>query len=62
MSFVVLRLELMREKEFKGLSEESNIYKMVGPVLLKQERGEATMAVDARLDFIGKEMYVVLTI
>jgi hypothetical protein len=30
---------------------------MVGPVLLKQDRMEAVMAVDARLDFIENDMY-----
>jgi chaperonin cofactor prefoldin len=30
---------------------------MVGPVLLKQDKTEAVMAVDARLDFIENEMY-----
>jgi prefoldin beta subunit len=38
------------------LSEDANIYKLVGPVLLKQERAEAKMAVDARLEFIEGEM------
>ena len=34
------------------------IYKLVGPVLLKQEKFEAEGTVKGRLDFIGKEMYV----
>jgi prefoldin beta subunit len=29
---------------------------MVGPVLLKQEKSEATMSVDARVQFIEKEI------
>jgi len=45
------------QKEFSQLSEDSNIYKLVGPVLLKQERSEAVMAVDGRLEFIEREMY-----
>lgn len=44
------------QKEFSSLPEESGIYKLVGPVLLKQERGEAVMAVEGRLEFIGSEM------
>lgn len=44
--------------EFASLDEESNIYKIVGPVLLKQEKNEAMMAVNGRLEFIEKEMYV----
>lgn len=30
----------------------------MGPILLKQERSEAVLAVDGRLEFIEKEMYV----
>ncbi|KAI9798563.1 MAG: hypothetical protein M1833_004700 [Piccolia ochrophora] len=44
------------QKEFAKLSTEANIYKLVGPVLLKQDHGEAVMAVDGRLDFIEKEI------
>lgn len=44
-------------QEFAKLSEAANIYKLVGPVLLKQDRSEAVLAVDGRLDFIEKEMY-----
>lgn len=45
-------------QEFKGLSDSSTIYKLLGPVLLKQDKNEAVMAVDGRLDYITKEMYV----
>jgi prefoldin beta subunit len=38
------------------LKDDANIYKLVGPVLLKQDKTEAVMAVDGRLDFINKEM------
>lgn len=48
------------QKEFASLSDDANIYKLVGPVLLKQEKNEATMAVDGRLEFIGKEMCVAI--
>ncbi|CAD6455233.1 dbf687b8-2e31-424a-a168-d44e509db9af [Sclerotinia trifoliorum] len=44
------------QKEFAALSSESNIYKLVGPVLLKQDKTEAVMAVDGRLEFIDKEI------
>ncbi|KAJ8063581.1 hypothetical protein OCU04_007450 [Sclerotinia nivalis] len=44
------------QKEFAALSSESNIYKLVGPVLLKQDKTEAVMAVDGRLEFIEKEI------
>ncbi|KAK5114366.1 hypothetical protein LTR62_002618 [Meristemomyces frigidus] len=45
------------QKEFAGLDEDAKIYKLVGPVLLKQETSEAKSTVDGRLDYIGKEMY-----
>lgn len=48
------------QKEFDSLDDESNIYKLVGPVLLKQDKSEAVMAVKGRLEFIDKEMYVAL--
>lgn len=43
-------------QEFASLKDDSSIYKLVGPVLLKQEKTEAVMAVDGRLEFIEKEM------
>ncbi|KAL9611601.1 MAG: hypothetical protein Q9167_003759 [Letrouitia subvulpina] len=43
-------------KEFSHLAPESAIYKLVGPVLLKQERAEAVQAVEGRLEFIGGEV------
>jgi prefoldin beta subunit len=43
-------------QEFAGLDDDANIYKLVGPVLLKQDRTEAVLAVDGRLEFIDKEM------
>ncbi|KAJ9647358.1 Prefoldin subunit 6 [Coniosporium apollinis] len=44
------------QKEFTLLSDDANIYKLVGPVLLKQEKSEAVMAVDSRLQYIEKEI------
>ncbi|KAI4180208.1 MAG: hypothetical protein L6R41_007390 [Letrouitia leprolyta] len=44
------------QKEFSTLSPISTIYKLMGPVLLKQEKAEAESAVEGRLEFIGKEM------
>lgn len=38
------------------MSAESNIYKLIGPVLLKQDKSDATSAVQGRLDFIEKEI------
>lgn len=44
-------------KEFSVLNEDANIYKLIGPVLVKQDRAEAVMNVDKRLEFIEAEMY-----
>lgn len=40
---------------------ENQVYKMVGPVLLKQDQAEAKGNVDKRLEFIEGEMYVGLS-
>ncbi|PYI19731.1 putative prefoldin subunit 6 [Aspergillus violaceofuscus CBS 115571] len=44
------------QKEFDTLDDESNIYKLIGSVLLKQDKTEAVMAVNGRLEFIEKEI------
>ncbi|GIZ38316.1 hypothetical protein CKM354_000173600 [Cercospora kikuchii] len=44
------------QNEFKGLAEDATIYKLVGPVLLKQDTTEAKSTVDGRLEFIEKEI------
>ncbi|KAK5937653.1 Prefoldin subunit 6 [Knufia obscura] len=44
------------QKEFKTLGEDGDIYRLVGPVLLKQDKAEANSTVDGRLEFIGKEI------
>ncbi|KAI9691328.1 MAG: hypothetical protein M1820_009749 [Bogoriella megaspora] len=50
------------QKEFSKLNDDAGIYKLVGPVLLKQDKIEATMAVDGRLEYIGKEMFVIIVL
>lgn len=45
------------QKEFSGLDDGAKIYKLVGPVLLKQETEEAKSTVSSRLEFIENEMY-----
>lgn len=40
------------------MKEGESIYKLVGPILLKQEKVEAESTVNGRLEFINKEMYV----
>ncbi|KAK6357154.1 hypothetical protein TWF718_001479 [Orbilia javanica] len=44
------------QKEFKTLDDDANIYKLIGPTLIKQDKDEAVMNVDKRLDFIEKEI------
>ncbi|WPG97920.1 Hypothetical protein R9X50_00070300 [Acrodontium crateriforme] len=44
------------QKEFSGLTDEANIYKLVGPVLLKQETSEAKSTVEGRLNYIETEI------
>lgn len=48
------------ENKQQGGGGAGKIYKLVGPVLLAQDKSEAIMAVKARLEFIEKEMYVLL--
>ncbi|KAF7720742.1 Prefoldin subunit 6 [Apophysomyces ossiformis] len=44
------------KKEFELLDSEANIYKLIGPVLVKQDKGEAATNVKNRLDLITSEM------
>ncbi|TKA44086.1 hypothetical protein B0A54_04852 [Friedmanniomyces endolithicus] len=46
------------KSEFAGLADDAVVYKLVGPVLLKQDTSEAKSTVDGRLDYIEKEMQV----
>lgn len=47
--------ELVR-KEFAALTPNNVVYKMIGPVLVKQEQAEATANVAKRLEFIHSEI------
>ncbi|KAH7002362.1 Prefoldin [Ilyonectria destructans] len=44
------------QKEFDRLGEGETIYKITGPVLLKQDKFEAEGTVKGRLDFISSEI------
>eukprot|EP00744_Colponema_vietnamica_P001360 GILI01002260.1.p1 GENE.GILI01002260.1~~GILI01002260.1.p1 ORF type:complete len:133 (+),score=33.67 GILI01002260.1:60-458(+) len=46
----------MVQKEFDILREEDTVYKMIGPVLIKQDLQDAKDNVQKRLDFISKEI------
>jgi prefoldin beta subunit len=45
-------------QEFDALEEDANIYKLVGPVLMKQEKEEAKLNVKKRLEYITGDMWV----
>jgi prefoldin beta subunit len=47
---------LAESQEFDILDDDANIYKQIGPVLLKQDKIEAVMSVNGRLEFIEKQM------
>ncbi|KAI1358254.1 prefoldin subunit [Xylaria arbuscula] len=44
------------QKEFDRLKDGESIYKLAGPILLKQDKVEAESTVKGRLEFIGKEL------
>ncbi|KAL5121142.1 Prefoldin subunit 6 [Pleosporales sp. CAS-2024a] len=44
------------KQEFDMLAGDAPIYKQIGPVLLKQDKTEALMAVHGRLEFIDKDI------
>lgn len=52
-----LRTSAYNTKEFSSLKEDANVYRLVGPVLLKQDTAEAKSTVDSRLGYIDQEMY-----
>lgn len=45
-----------RAQELASLTEQNKVYKLVGPVLMKQEQSEAKHNVDKRLEWINDEM------
>lgn len=44
------------KKEFTTLTPNNIVFKLVGPVLVKQDQAEAKSNVDKRLEFIGGEI------
>ncbi|KAF9926199.1 hypothetical protein BGZ65_007381, partial [Modicella reniformis] len=44
------------QDEFKLLKDDANIYKLIGPVLTRQDKSEAVTNVDKRIEFITKEI------
>lgn len=53
------RLKTQDSSDGEG-GEGDAIYKLIGPVLLKQDTAEAKANVDKRIEFIDAEMWVVL--
>ena len=51
-----LNENLMVKEEFGKLDEESEVFKLRGPVLLKQDLEDAKQAVDGRLTFIRSNL------
>ncbi|KAJ2725573.1 Prefoldin subunit 6 [Coemansia sp. Benny D115] len=44
------------DQEFKKLSDSARVYKMIGPVLVPQEKVEAAANVEKRLEYIRDEV------
>ena len=44
-------------QELDRLEEGAKVFKMMGPVLVKQDIEEARQTVQKRIDYIGGEMY-----
>lgn len=47
-----------RSQEFDHLEDGETVYKLLGPILLKQDKADAEATVKGRLGFIDKELYV----
>lgn len=43
-------------QEFKLMSDDASVYKLVGPVLAKQDVAESRTNVEKRIEFITKEI------
>ncbi|KAK2461669.1 hypothetical protein APHAL10511_006132 [Amanita phalloides] len=44
------------KKEFEHLTPENIVYKLIGPVLVTQDQGDAKANVETRLEFIRSEI------
>ncbi|MFQ6644663.1 hypothetical protein Gotur_020490, partial [Gossypium turneri] len=44
-------------KELDLLKEDANVYKLIGPVLVKQDLAEANANVRKRIEYISAELY-----
>jgi len=55
-----LNENIMVKKELDILKEENDVFKLIGPVLVKQELCEAKQNVDKRMDYIKSELFVLI--
>jgi prefoldin beta subunit len=46
----------MVRNELNFIEDSDIVYKLIGPILVKQEHSESIMTVDKRIEFIKKEM------
>jgi prefoldin beta subunit len=44
------------KQELELVEDEANIYKLIGPILIKQDKMEATANVSKRIDFMQNEL------
>jgi len=51
-----LNENIMVKKELDILKEENDVFKLIGPVLVKQDLCEAKQNVDKRMDYIKSEL------
>lgn len=54
----MLIVTVITKQELDKLDESNNVYKLVGPVLVKQDLIEAKQNVHKRIEYIENEMYV----
>ena len=45
------------KKELDLIDEEDVVYKLIGPILVQQETGDAKIQVDSRIEMINKEIH-----
>ena len=45
------------KKELALLDDEDVVYKLIGPILVQQETGDAKIQVDSRIEMINKEIH-----
>ena len=45
------------KKELALLDDEDVVYKLIGPILIQQETGDAKIQVDSRIEMINKEIH-----